>query len=75
MSRRLIIVPRWAGNAHSDVGRIIVLLADDDPFTRDHASNAALWRERLGAEVVLVPGARHFNVSEASAVLATLRSL
>jgi len=57
------------------VGRVIVLLSDDDPFTRDHAGNAALWRERLGAEVVLVAGARHFNASEAPAVLATLRSL
>lgn len=57
------------------VGRIVVLLSDDDPFTSDHTGNAALWRERLGAEVVLVAGARHFNASEAPAVLATLRSL
>jgi predicted alpha/beta hydrolase family esterase len=57
------------------VARIIVLLSDDDPFTRDHAANAALWRERLGAEVILVAGARHFNTPEAPAVLATLRSL
>jgi predicted alpha/beta hydrolase family esterase len=57
------------------VGRVVVMLSDDDPFTRDHAGNATLWRERLGADTILVPGARHFNVSEAPAVLAALRSL
>lgn len=61
--------------ARDRVDRIVVLLSDDDPFTRDHAANAALWRERLGAEVLLVPGARHFNSPDAPAVLAALRSL
>ena len=59
----------------ASVGRILVLLSDDDPFTRDHAGNASLWRERLGADVVLVPGARHFNAAHEPAVLAALRSL
>lgn len=61
--------------ARAAVSRVVVLLSDDDPFTRDHANNAALWRERLAAEIVVVPGARHFNASEAPAVLAALRSL
>ena len=52
-----------------------MLLSDDDPFTSDHIANAALWRNRLGAEVVLISGAKHFNVGEAPDVLETLRTL
>lgn len=55
--------------------RISVLLSDDDPFTADHASNAALWRARLAAEVTLAPGAKHFNGSPAPEVLAALGRL
>ncbi len=56
--------------------RIHVLLSDDDPFTRDHERQAALFRERFGAEVHLVRGAQHFNGDEEPAVLnALLESL
>ncbi|MBL9101845.1 MAG: alpha/beta hydrolase [Myxococcales bacterium] len=55
--------------------RISVLLSDDDPFTADAAANAALWRERLAAEVTLAPGAKHFNDSEEPAVLTALGRL
>ena len=41
----------------------------DDPFTADFARNRRLWEERLGAEVVLIPGARHYNSAEEPAVL------
>lgn len=54
---------------------IRVLLSDNDPFTRDHAGNAAAWRERLGAEVTLHQGARHFNAAREPAVLAIIREL
>jgi hypothetical protein len=54
--------------------RFVVLMSDNDPFTADHARNARLWEERLGAEVVLAPGARHFNNPREPAVLETLLS-
>jgi len=57
------------------VGKLVVLLSDDDPFTSNHLANAALWRNNLGAEVVLISGAKHFNTSEAPDVLETLRTL
>ncbi len=57
------------------VGEIVVLLSDDDPFSADHGANATLWRERLGARVILIPGAGHFNAAEAPSVLETLRTL
>lgn len=54
----------------------MVLLSDDDPFTTDWAGNAALWRERLAAEVILARGGRHFNnVQEPAVLAALLRSL
>ena len=40
---------------------IHVLLSDNDPFTADHETTAALWRLRLGATVQLIPAAKHFN--------------
>jgi hypothetical protein len=55
--------------------RIRVVLSDNDPFTSDHAGNAATWRERLGAEVTVVPAAKHFNGAGEPAVLAALREL
>jgi hypothetical protein len=54
--------------------RFVVLLSDNDPFTADHERNRRLWEERLGAEVVLAPGARHFNNPREPAVLETLLS-
>ena len=61
--------------ARQAVGKLVVLLSDDDPFTRNHIANAALWRNRLDAEVVLISGAKHFNTGEAPEVLAALRTL
>lgn len=54
--------------------RFVVLLSDNDPFTSDSVRNRQLWEERLGAEVVLAPGARHFNNPHEPAVLETLLS-
>lgn len=53
--------------------KIIVLLSDNDPFTADHAQNSQAWKDRLGAEVVFVPGRRHFNEAQEPAVLETLQ--
>lgn len=52
--------------------KIVVLLSDDDPFTSDHATNASLWKERLGADVVFATGRKHFNDAREPAVLETL---
>jgi predicted alpha/beta hydrolase family esterase len=49
--------------------RTEVLLSDNDPFTADAAANAALWTERLGAEVSILPGLKHLNRAEEPAVL------
>lgn len=51
---------------------MIVLLSDNDPFTADYEANRRAWVERLGAEVRLVPGAKHFNGAEEPAVLSAL---
>lgn len=53
--------------------RFVVLLSDNDPFTSDFRENGRLWKERLGAEVVLAPGARHFNGEREPGVLDALR--
>jgi predicted alpha/beta hydrolase family esterase len=52
--------------------KLVVLLSDNDPFTADHVRNRRLWEERLGATVVLAPGARHFNNPREPAVLEAL---
>jgi hypothetical protein len=57
------------------LGALLVLLSDDDPFTSDHAGNAVLWQERLGARIQLVPGGKHFNTPTSEPVLAALRTL
>ncbi|HLL00294.1 MAG TPA: alpha/beta hydrolase [Myxococcaceae bacterium] len=54
--------------------RFVVLISDNDPFTSDHARNRQLWQERLGAEVVLAPGGRHFNNPHEPTVLNLLLS-
>jgi hypothetical protein len=56
-------------------GRVSVMLSDNDPFTADWQANAALWRERLGAQVVEVAGGKHFNDAQAHAVLAWVNGL
>ena len=53
----------------------IVLLSDNDPFTADHAGTAAAFRDRLGANVIVAPGRRHFNEAQEPAVLDILRQL
>lgn len=55
--------------------RIRVLLSTDDPFTTDHEANARAWADRFDAEVVVVPGARHFDATQAPTVLEQIREL
>lgn len=60
--------------ARAALRRCVVLLSDADPFTSDWRRNSRLWEERMGAEVVLAPGARHFNNPREPSVLEALRS-
>lgn len=59
----------------ANTSRIVVLLSDDDPFTADWRANQLLWEERLGAQVEISQGGRHFNASEEPAVLDLVRRL
>ena len=54
-------------------GWISVLLSDNDPYTADHARTAALFRDRLGATVRVVPGAAHFNDGSEPQVVSALK--
>lgn len=53
----------------------LVLLSDNDPFTRDSAANQREWEDRLGAHVKLAPSGLHFNAPIEPAVLAALLAL
>ncbi|RKG86084.1 RBBP9/YdeN family alpha/beta hydrolase [Corallococcus terminator] len=53
--------------------RCVVLLSDSDPYTSDWRRNTRLFEERLGAEVRLIPGGRHFNNPQEPAVLEVLQ--
>lgn len=55
--------------------RFVVLLSDNDPFTADWQTTRAEWQERVGADVRLIPGAAHFNATEAPEVTSALAEL
>lgn len=57
------------------VGRPLVLLSDDDPFTSDWRANRNRWVERLDAHVRVESGAKHFNAAREPAVLAAILEL
>ena len=42
-------------------GRTLVLVGDDDPFTRDYEATGRAFQEHLGADVVVAHGGGHFN--------------
>lgn len=52
--------------------RFSVLISDNDPFTADHRATERAFVERLGAEVTILPGQKHFNGDQAPAVLPAL---
>lgn len=58
--------------ARAACSNLMVLLSDNDPFTADVAANRKAWEDRMGAEVRVVPGAKHFNAPEEPAVLEAL---
>lgn len=60
--------------ARAAMRQCMVLLSDSDPFTPDWRRNTRLWEERMGAEVHVIPGARHFNNPHEPAVLEALRT-
>jgi predicted alpha/beta hydrolase family esterase len=64
-----------AARIRDAAGRPMVLLSDDDPFTRDWAANRRAWIERLGADVRVHVGCRHFNATEEPSVLAAIDEL
>lgn len=68
-----IETPVDADAARAAAGPVTVLLGGGDPFTSDQKANGARWRARLGAEVIHVAGAKHFNETTAPAVGAVLR--
>lgn len=70
-----IETPMDIERVRSAARRFDVLLSDDDPFTSDWRENERTWRERLGAEVRCVPGAKHFNAAQEPAVLDALLAL
>jgi predicted alpha/beta hydrolase family esterase len=49
--------------------KCVVLISTNDPFTADAARTRRLFEERLGADVRVHEGAKHFNASEEPAVL------
>lgn len=67
-------IPQLA-RVRAALGKLTVLLSDNDPFTADHVSNGKVWEEQLGADVKMVPGGKHFNAPEEPAVLAALLAL
>jgi uncharacterized protein len=73
--RPWIEAPLDLERARAAAGRIRVLLSDNDPFTADHEAAGRAWQERLSAEVIVTPSARHFNDVEEPAVLEALRGL
>lgn len=52
--------------------QIIVLLSNNDRHTSDWQANRKAWQDRLGAKVVIVPGANHFNGDQYPIILQTL---
>ncbi len=64
-----IDVPFDMEAARAACKKMVVLLSDNDPYTSDFEANKRAWIERFGAEVRVIPGAKHFNAAEEPAVL------
>ena len=53
-------------------GKIVVVISDNDHHTHDWRGNRQLWEQRMGAQVVVVSGADHFNGPAYSTIRDTL---
>jgi len=53
-------------------GKIVVVISDNDHHRSDWRSNRLEWEDRLGAAVVLVSGADHFNGVQYPEILQSL---
>ena len=58
--------------ARAAAGKVVALLSTNDPFTSDWEANGRACEERLGAEVVVEPGAEHFTREREPKVLELL---
>lgn len=70
-----IDTPMNLAAARDHARRMEVYLSDNDPFTADHESSAALFADRLGAEVTTIKGAAHFNDPHQADILRRLTAL
>jgi predicted alpha/beta hydrolase family esterase len=61
--------------ARRAAGAVRVLISDDDPYTSDWRSTKRLWEERIGANVAIRHGGRHFNGEHEVAALIRLSGL
>jgi predicted alpha/beta hydrolase family esterase len=53
-------------------GKTVVLISNNDHLTHDWVSSRQLWEQRMGAQVIVVEGADHFNGQECPAILQAL---
>lgn len=67
--------PYDVAQARAAVGRVEVLLSDNDPFTSDHEQTRRVWQERMGASVRVISSAKHFNAVEEPVVLERILAL
>lgn len=67
--------PMDRARVRAAAGTVRVLISENDPFTSDHAANARQWENALGAEVILLPDARHLNRAREPTVLEAVRAM
>ena len=61
--------------ASAACGRMPVLISDNDQFTANWQKTRDSWQPWLGAQVQVVPGAKHFNADEVPVVRDALAAL
>ena len=52
--------------------KLVVMISTNDMHTADWQANRRAWQERLDAEVIIVPGANHFNGEQYPEILQAL---
>ena len=71
--RAWVETPVDLAKARRAAGTCVVMISDNDPFTKDVAMNRRSWEETMGATVYVIPGAGHFNNSAYPAIWETLQ--